>query len=212
LLNTTSLYSLNSFNGNSGKKNSIWFVWQFPGWRSFWVVVVWVAVFPGGSRPVTRGAKPSLEKFSPPLEKCVGHNFRPLDTVQKFWAPLRKLFAPPGVISWLRTWVARRYPGLQLSCVAIFLGGSCPCGSCPGGSCPRTLWIFKMTTIPFVNFSCWNYICYDYKCQVYRWTKEANLLQNPLCLSACTDLHYMQFRPTIWAVIYSRKETTLHYH
>jgi len=25
-----------------------------------------------------------------------------LDTVQKIWAPLKKLFAPPGIPSWLR--------------------------------------------------------------------------------------------------------------
>jgi len=40
----------------------------------------------------------------PPLEKCVGHNLKTLDIVQKFWAPLGKLFAPPGVPSWLRAW------------------------------------------------------------------------------------------------------------
>jgi len=28
-----------------------------------------------------------------------------LDAVQKIWAPHRKLFTPPGVPSWLRTWV-----------------------------------------------------------------------------------------------------------
>jgi len=27
-----------------------------------------------------------------------------LDTVQKIWAPHRKVFAPPGVPSWLRAW------------------------------------------------------------------------------------------------------------
>jgi len=27
-----------------------------------------------------------------------------MDIVQKIWAPLRKLFAPPGVPSWLRAW------------------------------------------------------------------------------------------------------------
>ena len=41
-------------------------------------------------------------KFFAPLEKCVGHNSKILDIVQKIWVPLRKLFAPPGVPSWLR--------------------------------------------------------------------------------------------------------------
>jgi len=54
------------------------------------------------TRTVTRGAKPPLENFSPPLEKCVGHSFKILDIVQKIWAPLGKLFDPPGVPSWLR--------------------------------------------------------------------------------------------------------------
>jgi len=49
-----------------------------------------------------REAKPPLEKFYPPSEKCAGHNLKLLDIVQKFWAPLRKLFTPPGVPSWLR--------------------------------------------------------------------------------------------------------------
>jgi len=33
-----------------------------------------------------------------------------LDIVQKIWAPLGKLFAPPGVPSWLRSW-ARSHGG-----------------------------------------------------------------------------------------------------
>jgi len=37
-----------------------------------------------------------------PLEKCVGHGLKLLDIVQKIWAPLRKLFAPPCVPKWLR--------------------------------------------------------------------------------------------------------------
>jgi len=53
-------------------------------------------------RPVTRGGEASLENFSPSLEKCVGHNLKILDTVEKLRAPLRKLFAPPGAPSWLR--------------------------------------------------------------------------------------------------------------
>jgi len=37
-----------------------------------------------------------------PLEKCVGHNLKLLGMVQKIWTPLRKLFAPLSVPSWLR--------------------------------------------------------------------------------------------------------------
>jgi len=39
------------------------------------------------------------------MEKSVGHSLKLLDALQKIWAPLRKLFTPPGVPSWLRTWV-----------------------------------------------------------------------------------------------------------
>ena len=42
--------------------------------------------------------------FSPQLEKCVGDRLKLSHIVQKIWAPLRKLFLPPGVPSWLRTW------------------------------------------------------------------------------------------------------------
>jgi len=56
-------------------------------------------------RPVTSGAQVGLRPldklFRPPLEICVGHSLKLLDIVQKFCAPLRKLFAPPGVLSWL---------------------------------------------------------------------------------------------------------------
>jgi len=56
-------------------------------------------------RPVTRGgargAKPT-RKISPLLEKCIGHRLKLLDIVQKIWAPLRKVFAPPSDPSWLR--------------------------------------------------------------------------------------------------------------
>jgi len=54
------------------------------------------------SRPVTRGGKTALKFFSPPLEKCVGHRLKLLDIIQNIWAPLRKLFAPLSVPSWLR--------------------------------------------------------------------------------------------------------------
>ena len=50
-----------------------------------------------GHRPVTRGkgCEASPANFFALLEKSVAHNF-------KIWAPLRKLFATPGVLSWLR--------------------------------------------------------------------------------------------------------------
>jgi len=67
----------------------------------------------GMARPVTRGEKPLLENLSSPLEKCVGHSLKLLDTVQKIWDPLRKLFAPPVLPSWLRAW-AWRVPWVQL--------------------------------------------------------------------------------------------------
>jgi len=63
---------------------------------------------PGVLGPVTRGrwmASPRLEKNLPPLEKCVGYSLKILAIVQKFLAPLRKHFAPPGVPSWLRAWL-----------------------------------------------------------------------------------------------------------
>jgi len=49
-----------------------------------------------------KGAKPPRKILSPLLGKCLGHNLKLLDKVQKLWILLRKLFAPPGVISWLR--------------------------------------------------------------------------------------------------------------
>jgi len=49
-------------------------------------------------------AKPPLQNVLPSLEKCVGHSLKLLDIVFKIWTSLRKLFAPPGVPSWLRTW------------------------------------------------------------------------------------------------------------
>jgi len=40
-----------------------------------------------------------------PLEKCVEHSLKILDIVQKIWAPLGKLFSPPGVPRKLRACV-----------------------------------------------------------------------------------------------------------
>jgi len=58
------------------------------------------------ARPVTRGGARGgeipLEKISPPLKKCVGHHSKLLGIVQKFCVTPRKLFAPPGVQSWIR--------------------------------------------------------------------------------------------------------------
>ena len=51
-------------------------------------------------RPVTRGGaggEATWNFFRPLMEKCVGNSSRPLYTVWKIWAPLRKLFVPPGV-------------------------------------------------------------------------------------------------------------------
>jgi len=49
-----------------------------------------------------RGDESPPRKFLTPLEKCVARNLKQLDTIQNIWALLRKVFAPPGVISWLR--------------------------------------------------------------------------------------------------------------
>jgi len=46
-------------------------------------------------RSVSMGVKPPLKIFRPTWKNV-------LDIVLKFWVLLRKLFAPPGVPSWLR--------------------------------------------------------------------------------------------------------------
>ena len=56
------------------------------------------------ARTVTRAGavgRIPLGKFFSPLEKCVGRSL-------KFWAPLRKLFAPRSVPKWLRACSAHR--------------------------------------------------------------------------------------------------------
>ena len=57
-------------------------------------------------RSVTRGGaggrESPLENFSPPLEKCVGHILKILQINSKNLGPFGKVFAPPGVPSWLR--------------------------------------------------------------------------------------------------------------
>jgi len=52
-----------------------------------------------------QGCKAPSRKFFVSLEKCLGHSLKLLDTAQKMWAPLKKLFAPPGVPGWLRACV-----------------------------------------------------------------------------------------------------------
>jgi len=60
-----------------------------------------LVAFPLVQCPESRGAKP-LRKIFAPLAKCAGQNLELLDTVQKIWSTLRKLFAPPGIPSRLR--------------------------------------------------------------------------------------------------------------
>ena len=67
--------------------------------RLFETIFIWDQARNQGLR---RKGEAPLEKFLPHLEKCVGHNLKILDIVPKIWAPLRKLFAPPGVPIWLR--------------------------------------------------------------------------------------------------------------
>jgi len=53
-----------------------------------------------------QGGSPSLQNFSPPGKMCWAY----LKTIRhslKNWAPLRKLFATPGVTSWFRAWLWR---------------------------------------------------------------------------------------------------------
>jgi len=40
------------------------------------------------------GANPPAKVFSH-LEKCVGRSLKLLNIIEKVWAPIRKLFAPP---------------------------------------------------------------------------------------------------------------------
>jgi len=59
------------------------------------------------ARPVTKGGEAPCKPFRPPLERSAGRSWKLLDIVWKIWAPLRKLFAIPGVSSWLRAWFSR---------------------------------------------------------------------------------------------------------
>ena len=62
-----------------------------------------LVAFPLVQCPESRGAKP-LRKIFAPLAKCAGQNLELLDTVQKIWSTLRKLFSPPGIPSRLRAY------------------------------------------------------------------------------------------------------------
>ena len=77
--------------------------------RSPAALVVITRTITGGAQ----GGEVPLENFSPLLEKCVGRSLKLLDILQKIWAPLRKLFARPGVPSWLRAWSSPRTYILQ---------------------------------------------------------------------------------------------------
>jgi len=78
-----------------------------------WFSLQWVV-----HRPVTResvGGEVPLEKFfAPAQEKFVRYILKLLDIFQKILAPLRKLFAPPGVPSWLRAWLCMVFAMLKI--------------------------------------------------------------------------------------------------
>ena len=62
-----------------------------------WVhLPIWIGTF----KPVTmrlQGAQPPWKVFRPPLKNV-------LDILSKLWAPLKKIFAPRIVQSWLGAW------------------------------------------------------------------------------------------------------------
>jgi len=74
--------------------------------------MMWHELFPADNHGLwkqarnlgAQGSKAPLKKFSPALEKYVGHNLKLLGIVYKIWVPLRKLFVFPGVPSWLQAW------------------------------------------------------------------------------------------------------------
>jgi len=69
------------------------------------------------SRPVTRGFAP-LEKFSPPLEICVGYSLKLLDIVQKIWAT-QKTVRP--------SWCPKLVTGLMRSANFLLVCSSLKC-------------------------------------------------------------------------------------
>ena len=67
--------------------------WEKDLWKHEELVSVNLSEFTLATvRPVTKGEKP-------PLEKNFWHSLKILDTVQIFWAPLRKIFPPSDVPS-----------------------------------------------------------------------------------------------------------------
>jgi len=67
----------------------------------------WLKACLGGSKNRNQGVAGVIRlptNFFTSLENCVGHTLKLLDIVQKIWATLRKLFPPPGFLSWLRAW------------------------------------------------------------------------------------------------------------
>jgi len=51
------------------------------------------------------GTKPPLKIFGPPGKMC-STKFKTIGHILKNWAPLRKLFDPPSVPSWLQAWLS----------------------------------------------------------------------------------------------------------
>jgi len=65
---------------------------------------IYVSCLQARNQGAQRGESPPRKSFVP-LGKCVGHSLKLSDIVQNMWAPLGKLFAPPGVPSWLGAWL-----------------------------------------------------------------------------------------------------------
>jgi len=105
--------------------------------ESFFKCQNWYAVFWNlrgwGKFPEARN-QGCAETFSPPtLEKCVGHKLKILDIVQKIWALVGILFAPPGVPSWLQAWM----PPEQ---IIVFCGTTLTTYESPHMVTPNCLW------------------------------------------------------------------------
>jgi len=120
-----------------------------------------------GHSPVTTGerGRSLLCKHFLPLEKSVGHSWKLLDIVWKIWAPLRKLFATPGVPSWLRAW-AKPFDGLAFLTIKSW------CDIDPEPEIDELLkqnadWILSFTCVRrhFVKskFGCWHPLICSYE-------------------------------------------------